>query len=92
MLSSLPNLLTLSRILAVPILVVLMWGKGPYEWLAAFVGRIAAWFGGGANGDVSRNQTGLVVQGIKPPRNRAYWMNDYATRDAFLKSGLRGDD
>lgn len=37
MLSSLPNLLTLSRILAVPILVVLMWGKGPYEWLAAFV-------------------------------------------------------
>ena len=37
MLSSLPNLLTLSRILAVPILVVLMWGQGPYEWLAAFV-------------------------------------------------------
>ncbi len=37
MLSSLPNLLTLSRILAVPLLVVLMWGDGPYEWLAAFV-------------------------------------------------------
>ena len=37
MLSSLPNLLTLSRILAVPILVVLMWGQGPYEWLAAFM-------------------------------------------------------
>ena len=37
MLSSLPNLLTLSRILAVPILVVLMWGEGPYEWLAAFM-------------------------------------------------------
>jgi CDP-diacylglycerol--glycerol-3-phosphate 3-phosphatidyltransferase/cardiolipin synthase len=36
-LSSLPNLLTLSRILAVPLLVVLMWGHGPYEWLAAFV-------------------------------------------------------
>lgn len=37
MLSSLPNLLTLSRILAVPILVVLMWGTGRYEWLAAFL-------------------------------------------------------
>ena len=37
MLSSLPNLLTLSRILAVPILVVLMWRQGPYEWLAAFL-------------------------------------------------------
>lgn len=37
MLSSLPNLLTLSRILAVPLLVVLMWGKGPWEWLGAFV-------------------------------------------------------
>lgn len=63
-------------------------GEPEYEWLAAFVGRIAAWFGGGANGDVSRNQTGLTVEGIKPPRDRAYWMNDYPTRDAFLKSGL----
>ena len=36
MLSSLPNLLTLSRILAVPGLVWLMWGHNPWEWLAAF--------------------------------------------------------
>jgi len=35
-LSSLPNLLTLSRILAVPLLVVLMWGREPWEWLIAF--------------------------------------------------------
>jgi CDP-diacylglycerol--glycerol-3-phosphate 3-phosphatidyltransferase/cardiolipin synthase len=35
-LSSLPNLLTLSRILAVPGLVALMWGPNPWEWLAAF--------------------------------------------------------
>ena len=34
--SSLPNLLTLSRILAVPGLVALMWGRNPWEWLAAF--------------------------------------------------------
>ena len=40
MLSSLPNLLTLSRIFAVPLLVVLMWGSRPQDWaawLAAFV-------------------------------------------------------
>ncbi len=37
MLSSLPNLLTLSRIFAVPLLVVLMWTPGWGPWLAAFV-------------------------------------------------------
>lgn len=37
MLSSLPNLLTLSRILAVPLLVALMWGNGEWQWFAAFV-------------------------------------------------------
>ena len=37
MLSSLPNLLTLSRILAVPGLVALMWGPGAWQWLAAWV-------------------------------------------------------
>ncbi|QRM55146.1 phage tail sheath subtilisin-like domain-containing protein [Sinorhizobium sp. BG8] len=58
-----------------------------YEFVSAVVGRVAAWFGGGANGDVSRNQTGLVVDGITAPRDRAYWP-DYATRDAFLKNGV----
>jgi CDP-diacylglycerol--glycerol-3-phosphate 3-phosphatidyltransferase/cardiolipin synthase len=39
-LSSLPNLLTLSRICAVPLLVVLMWSSRPQDWaawLAAFL-------------------------------------------------------
>ncbi|MDB5582831.1 MAG: hypothetical protein JWR80_8007 [Bradyrhizobium sp.] len=63
-------------------------GQPDYIWLAGMVARIAPWFGGGANGDVSRNQTGLVVEGLTPPRDRSYYMNDYATRDAFLKSGL----
>ena len=35
--SSLPNLLTLSRIFAVPLLVALMWGPGHWQWLTAFV-------------------------------------------------------
>lgn len=37
MLSSLPNLLTLSRILAVPLLVVLLWDAGWPGFLAAFI-------------------------------------------------------
>ncbi len=37
MLSSLPNLLTLSRIFAVPLLVALMWGPGTWQWLTAFI-------------------------------------------------------
>lgn len=58
-----------------------------YLWVAGIVARTAPWAGGGANGDVSRNQTGLVVEGLSPPRDRAYWM-DYPTRDAFLKNGI----
>jgi phage tail sheath gpL-like len=58
-----------------------------YEWVAAFVARIAPWLGGGSNGDVSRNQTGLIVEGISAPRNRLYWM-DYATRNAFVGNGV----
>lgn len=58
-----------------------------YMWVASMVARIAPWLGGGANGDVSRNQTGLVVEGLTAPRDRAYWM-DYATRDAMLKNGV----
>ena len=37
MLSSLPNLLTLSRIFAVPLLVALLWGPGVAATLAAFI-------------------------------------------------------
>ena len=58
-----------------------------YLWVAAFTARIAPWAGGGANGDVSRNQTGLVVQGLSAPRDRNYWM-DYPTRDVMLKNGV----
>ena len=36
MLTSLPNLLTLSRIFAVPLLVALLWDAGWLGWLAAF--------------------------------------------------------
>ena len=62
-------------------------GEPEYEWLAAYVASGLPWLSDGASGNVSRNMTGLVIQGITPPRDMAYWP-DYATRDAFLKNGI----
>ncbi|GLS29956.1 Mu-like prophage tail sheath protein gpL [Mesorhizobium albiziae] len=58
-----------------------------WQWAAGLVARIVPWLSDGATGNVSRNQTGLVVEGLLPPRDRAGWL-DFATRDAFLGSGL----
>lgn len=58
-----------------------------WSWAAAMVARIVPWLADGALGNVSRNQTGLSVEGIAPPRDRSKWYG-YATRDAFLRSGV----
>lgn len=58
-----------------------------YLWVAAMIGRVAAWLAGGSTGDVNRNQTGLVVEGISAPSSMSYWP-DLATRNAFLAAGL----
>lgn len=58
-----------------------------WQWVAGYAARIVPWLSDGATGNVSRNQTGLEIEGLLPPRDRAGWL-DYATRDAFLVSGL----
>lgn len=58
-----------------------------WQWAAAYVARIAPWLSDGATGNVSRNQTGLSLEGIDPPLDRTGWL-DYATRETFLGSGL----
>lgn len=58
-----------------------------WQWAAGIAARIAPWLSDGATGNVSRNQTGLVVEGLLPPRDRGGWL-DYATREAFLGSAL----
>lgn len=58
-----------------------------WQWVAGFLARITPWLADGANGNVSRNQTGLSVEGLSPPRDRSKWYG-YATRDAFLRSGI----
>ncbi|ORE90999.1 hypothetical protein [Aurantimonas sp. 22II-16-19i] len=60
----------------------------PWEFVAAEVARQVPWLSDGALGNVSRNQTGLEVQQVLAPRDRSLWLNDYATRDAFLTSGI----
>lgn len=61
--------------------------QASYLWAAALAARSAVWLSDGSNGNVSRNQTGLAISGLTAPRDRTKWLN-YATRDAFLKSGL----
>jgi phage tail sheath gpL-like len=60
----------------------------PWVFVAAMAARVTSWLSDGVTGNVSRNQTGLVVEGVSAPRDRTKWFNDYATRDAFLGSGL----
>lgn len=60
----------------------------PWEFVAMEVARQVPWLSDGATGNVSRNQTGLEVIGATAPRDRSLWLNDYATRDAFLTSGI----
>ncbi|MEW6121646.1 MAG: hypothetical protein AB1698_03475 [Pseudomonadota bacterium] len=60
----------------------------PWVWAAAMAARVVPWLSDGDSGNVSRNQTGLVVEGVAAPRDRTRWINDYASRQAFLTSGL----
>ncbi len=60
----------------------------PWVWAAAMAARVVPWLSDGDSGNVSRNQTGLVVEGIAAPRDRTRWLNDYASRNAFLITGL----
>lgn len=59
----------------------------PWVWVAAQVARITPWLSDGASGNVSRNQTGLRVEGVKAPRDRSAWLR-YEARNAFLTTGL----
>lgn len=56
-------------------------------WAAGIVSRIVPWLSDGVTGNVSRNQTGLVVEGVKAQRNRAT-VPTYAGRNTLLRSGI----
>ncbi len=58
-----------------------------WEWLANYVGRVLPWLADDTNGNAGRNQSDLVLEDVRPPRDRPLWPN-YATRNALLGSGM----
>ena len=64
-------------------------GNATPAWLyaAAMLARIVPWLSDGVTGNVSRNQTGLVVEGIRPQRTRST-VPTYAGRNTLLRSGI----
>lgn len=61
--------------------------SAPWRWDAAMLALQVPWLSDGALGNVSRNQTGRVVKGLRGPRDPSLYP-DYATRNALLKSGV----
>ncbi len=64
-------------------------GNATPAWLyaAAIVARIVPWLSDGVTGNVSRNQTGLVIEGVKAQRTRST-VPTYAGRNTLLRSGI----
>jgi phage tail sheath gpL-like len=56
-------------------------------WAAGISGRVIPWLGDWVTGNCSRNQTGLVVQGLRPPRDRTTWWG-YSARNTLVQSGI----
>ena len=56
-------------------------------WAAGFGARPMAWLSDITTGNVSRNQTGLIVEGLTPPRDKTLVWN-YAARNSFLNTGI----
>lgn len=58
-----------------------------WEWVAAFAARVLPWLADDTNGNAARNQSDLVLEDIRPPRDRSLWPN-YAVRNTLLGSGI----
>ena len=58
-----------------------------YLWPAAIAARRAAWLSDYATGNVSRNATGLLIQGLQGPRDRTTWFG-YANRNTLVQTGI----
>lgn len=58
-----------------------------WEWIAGYVARQLAWLADDTNGNAARNQSDIVIEGIRPPRNRNVWPN-YLVRNTLLGSGM----
>jgi phage tail sheath gpL-like len=58
-----------------------------WEWIAQYVARVLPWLTDDTNGNASRNQSDLVLEDIRPPRDRTVWPI-YAVRNTLNGSGM----
>nr|WP_052231952.1 hypothetical protein [Methylobacterium sp. ZNC0032] len=58
-----------------------------WEWVSQAVARVLPWLTDDTNGNAARNQSDLVLEDIRPPRDRSTWPN-YAVRNTLLGSGI----
>lgn len=56
-------------------------------WVSAIAARLQSWLSDCVTGNVSRNHSGLVLQGIRAPRDRSVWPN-YNGRNVLINSGI----
>jgi phage tail sheath gpL-like len=59
-----------------------------WEWAAGYFARQSNWLYDDANGNAARNQTGLVVAGVRPPRARADWPSVLTTQNSLINAGV----
>lgn len=57
-----------------------------WEWLASEVMKAGVWLSDATGGNAARNQTGLVLSGVRPPRSGGGPV--YGARNTLLASGI----
>lgn len=58
-----------------------------YEWIAGYAARQIPWLSDDTNGNAARNQSDIVIEGIRPPRDRTLWPKQ-AVNNVLLGSGM----
>ncbi|KFC63979.1 putative Mu-like prophage FluMu tail sheath protein [Bosea sp. LC85] len=58
-----------------------------WEWLAQYVARQLPWLADDVGGNASRNMSDLVLEDVRPPRDRSLWPN-YAVRNTLNGSRM----
>jgi phage tail sheath gpL-like len=59
-----------------------------WEWVAGYFARQSNWLYDDVSGNAARNQTGLIVAGVRPPRLRADWPSVLTTRNSLINAGV----
>lgn len=58
-----------------------------WEWIAGYAVRQVPWLADDTNGNAARNQSDIVIEGIRPPRDRTLWPKQ-AVNNVLLGSGM----